>query len=84
MPIVLSIVIPVYNEADGLPALFEELNRVLEGRLVAEARGKFSFRITAAPDAKPGVKLIAFDITRDGVRQGELFDAILEIEPARP
>ena len=33
VPIVLSIVIPVYNEEEGLPALFQELNRVLEGRL---------------------------------------------------
>ena len=58
--------------------------RVLDGRLAAEARGKFAFRITAAPGAKPGVQLIAFDITRDGIRQGELFDAILEVQPARP
>ena len=58
--------------------------RVLEGGLAAEARGKFSFRITAARDAKPGVRLIAFDITRDGMHQGELFDAILEITPAKP
>ncbi len=58
--------------------------RVLDGRLAAEARGKFSFRITAAPDAKPGVQLVAFDITRDGVRHGQLFDAILEVQPSKP
>lgn len=58
--------------------------RVLKGRLAAGARGKFSFRITAAPGAKPGVQLIAFDITRDRRRQGELFDAILEIQSAEP
>ena len=58
--------------------------RALEGQLAREAREKFSFRITAAPGSKPGVQLIAFDITRDGVRQGELFDAILEVEPAKP
>ena len=58
--------------------------RVLEGRLAAWARGKFSFRLTAAPDAKPGAQLIAFDIPRDGTRQGELFEAILEVQPGRP
>jgi hypothetical protein len=57
--------------------------RMLEGQLAAESRDQFKFRITAAPDAKPGVKLIAFDITRDGKRMGELFDAILEVEPAK-
>jgi len=34
----LSIVIPVYNEGAGLPALFQELNRTLEGRLKAIQR----------------------------------------------
>ena len=58
--------------------------RVLEGQLAGEVRDKFTFRLTAVPDAKPGVQLIAFDITRDGVRQGELFDAIVEIQPAKP
>lgn len=58
--------------------------RVIEGRLATEARGKFSFRINAARDAKPGVQLIAFDITRDGKRQGELFDAILEVQSGQP
>ncbi len=57
--------------------------RVLEGRLAAASRGKFPFRITVATDAKPGVKLIAFDIIRDGVRQGELFDAMIEVQPGR-
>ena len=55
--------------------------RVLEARLAAEARGKFSFRITASPGAKSGVQLIAFDITRDGLRQGELFDVVVDVTP---
>jgi hypothetical protein len=29
------------------------------------------------------VRIIAFDITRDGKRDGELFDAIVDIESAR-
>ena len=36
---VLSIVIQVYNEAEGLAALFKELNRVLDGRPKPAARG---------------------------------------------
>jgi len=55
--------------------------RVLEGRLAGKARVKFSFRITAAAGAKPGVQLIAFDIRRDGVHQGELFDAVVDVTP---
>jgi len=55
--------------------------RVWDGRLAPEARGSFAFQVRAAPDAKPGVQIIAFDITRDGRRYGELFDAIVEIKP---
>jgi glyoxylase-like metal-dependent hydrolase (beta-lactamase superfamily II) len=56
---------------------------VVEGRLAGEARSQFTVRLTAVPDAKPGVRIIAFDITRDGKRDGELFDAIVDIESAR-
>ena len=53
---------------------------VLDTRLTSASRREFSVRITAAPDAKPGVQLLAFDITRDGQRHGELFDTIIEVE----
>lgn len=38
-------------------------------------------RASAAPAPKPGVHIVAFDITRGGKRQGELFDCIVEILP---
>jgi glyoxylase-like metal-dependent hydrolase (beta-lactamase superfamily II) len=56
--------------------------RVWEGKLGAEARGTFQIKLRAAAEAKPGVQLIGFDITRDGQRYGELFDAIVEVKPA--
>lgn len=54
---------------------------VIDTRLKAGSRGEFTVRVTAGPDAKPGVHLLALDITRDRQRHGELFDAILEIAP---
>ena len=53
---------------------------VIDTRLTADSRRGFSVRVTAAPDAKRGVHLLALDITRDGQRFGELFDAIIEVE----
>ena len=37
--------------------------------------------LTAASDAAPGVHLIALDVTLDGKRYGEWFDAIVDIQP---
>ena len=54
---------------------------VIETRLKAGSRREFTVRVTAALAAKPGVHLLALDITRDGQRHGELFDAILELAP---
>ena len=54
---------------------------VIDTRLKSSSRREFTFRITAAPDAKPGVHLLALDITRDSHRHGELFDAIIEVAP---
>ena len=62
------------------PGLIAE-PRFLEGQLAAEARAKFTVRLTATPGSKPGVQLVAFDISRDGKRKGQLFDAIIEIVP---
>jgi glyoxylase-like metal-dependent hydrolase (beta-lactamase superfamily II) len=56
--------------------------KVWEGTLEPESRGTFKIKVSAAADAQPGVKLVAFDITRDGRRYGELFDAIVEVKPA--
>ena len=54
---------------------------VIEARLDAGVRRGFSVRVTAAPNHTPGVQLLGFDITRDGRRCGELFDAIVEVTP---
>jgi hypothetical protein len=35
--------------------------------------------LSAAADAAPGVRIVAFDVTLDGRRYGEIFDAIVEI-----
>lgn len=53
---------------------------VAEVKLTAESRQQLRVMLRTRPDAKPGVHLIAFDITRDGHRCGELFDAIVEIQ----
>ena len=60
--------------------------KVWEGTLEPESRGTFTIKVSAAADAPPGVKLVAFDITRDGRRYGELFDAIVEVkaQPTAP
>jgi hypothetical protein len=39
----------------------------------------FPVRIHAAPDAVEGTRIVAFDITRDGMRFGELFDFIAHV-----
>ncbi len=57
---------------------------VIEGALPAAGTHPFAVKLHAAADAKGGLHLIAFDITRDGVRHGELFDFIVWVgdEPA--
>jgi hypothetical protein len=35
--------------------------------------------VVAAPDAAPGVRLVALDVTLAGRRYGQRFDAIVEI-----
>ena len=52
---------------------------VLEGELGPEARRPFPLRLSAAPDAKPGVHIGAFDATLDGKRYGEWFDLVVEV-----
>ncbi|MGH7957131.1 MAG: MBL fold metallo-hydrolase, partial [Opitutaceae bacterium] len=54
---------------------------VLDGRLGPETRRSFPVRVRAGADAAAGVHIVAFDITRDGKRQGELFDCMVEVVP---
>ena len=53
---------------------------VLEGELTRESREAFPVRLKAAPDAQPGVHIVAIDVTLDGERYGEWFDFIVSVE----
>jgi glyoxylase-like metal-dependent hydrolase (beta-lactamase superfamily II) len=52
----------------------------LEGPLAAESRQAFTVRLRAAPDAKPGVQIVALDVTLDGRRYGEWFDFVVDVQ----
>ena len=52
---------------------------ILEGTVGPEATASFAVKLHAAADAADGTRLVAFDITRDGVRHGELFDFIAHV-----
>jgi glyoxylase-like metal-dependent hydrolase (beta-lactamase superfamily II) len=52
---------------------------VLEGRLAGQARESFPVVFKALPEASPGVHLVAFDVTLDGRRYGQRFDAIVNV-----
>ena len=54
---------------------------VLEGRLSPKSHRSFAIRVKASPDAEPGVRIIALDVTVDGRRYGEWFDFVVGIVP---
>lgn len=58
--------------------------RVLEGAVAAESTGAFPIRVSAARDAKPGVRIVAFDATLDGKPFGPWFDLIVNVGGAAP
>lgn len=51
----------------------------LRGVVAGETREVYPVRVRAAEDAAPGVRLVGLDVTLDGRRHGELFDAVVEI-----
>ena len=57
--------------------------KIVELQMKPEAREQVKIRVHGASDAKPGVQIVAFDVTRNGVRYGERFDAIVEIGAAK-
>jgi hypothetical protein len=61
------------------PAGLEVSPAALVGDLAAESRGTFKAQIRAAADAAPGVRIVGLDVTLDGRRFGEWFDAVVEI-----
>ena len=48
----------------------------LEGHRSGDGVTRHQMKLCAAPNARPGLHLVALDTTRDGVRHGELFDLI--------
>ncbi|RPJ38676.1 MAG: MBL fold metallo-hydrolase, partial [Planctomycetaceae bacterium] len=52
---------------------------VSEGSVEPQSTGNFQLRLRAAPDLKPGVYIVAFDVTLDGKRYGQRFDMILSV-----
>jgi hypothetical protein len=58
------------------PAGLEATPTVLEGKQAGPGITRHVVKISAQPKATAGLNLVALDITRDGVRHGELFDII--------
>ncbi len=54
---------------------------LLEGTVPPETTVRATFRLKAAPDAKPGVHIVALDTTIDGKRYGQWFDLVAGVRP---
>ena len=53
---------------------------VVEATVPADQTRSTQVTLTAAANAKPGVRLVALDITRNGRRLGERFDFVVNVE----
>jgi glyoxylase-like metal-dependent hydrolase (beta-lactamase superfamily II) len=53
---------------------------VLEGSVQPQSAGHFQLRLSTTPDLKPGVYIVAFDVTLNDKRYGQWFDMILSVE----
>jgi glyoxylase-like metal-dependent hydrolase (beta-lactamase superfamily II) len=51
----------------------------LGGSVPGETREVYKARVSAAADAAPGVRLVGLDVTLDGRRYGQRFDAVVEV-----
>ncbi len=51
----------------------------IRGTVAPESRRAFKLRLRAGREAKPGVHIVAFDVTLDGRRYGEWFDVVVEV-----
>jgi hypothetical protein len=51
----------------------------LGGSVSGETREVYKARVSAAADAAPGVRLVGLDVTLDGRRYGQRFDAVVEV-----
>jgi len=54
---------------------------LLEGSVGPQSTSQFRLRVNAPSALKPGVYLVAFDVTLDGQRYGQWFDMILSVAP---
>jgi hypothetical protein len=52
---------------------------MVEGTTAGESSMSHTIELRAAANLEPGVRIVAFDITRDGMRYGELFDSIVDV-----
>ena len=52
---------------------------LLIGDVAAETRSVFKVRLRAAADAPAGVRIVGLDVTLDGRRYGEWFNAVVEV-----
>ena len=53
----------------------------LEGTLAGGSRQSFPIRVRLSPEAAPGTRIVALDITLDGSRYGEWFDFVIGVGP---
>ncbi len=73
-----------YRVVLNCPAGLAAIPAVIDETIAGEASVAFPVEIEAAADAERGVHLVAFDITRGGLRQGELFDFIVHVGDLDP
>jgi glyoxylase-like metal-dependent hydrolase (beta-lactamase superfamily II) len=68
-----------------LPEGFSAEPAILTGSVPAESRAIFRYKLKAAENAPKGAAIVAFDITLDGKRHGEMFDSVVNVAtPAEP
>ncbi|MCX5643683.1 MAG: MBL fold metallo-hydrolase [Phycisphaerae bacterium] len=53
---------------------------LLENSVGPQSAEEFRLKVSTTPDSKPGVYLVAFDVTLDGKRYGEWFDMIVCVD----
>jgi hypothetical protein len=54
---------------------------LVEGTVPPKTTNTFTIQMRAKADAPEGTHVVALDITRAGVRQGQLFDFITQVGP---
>jgi glyoxylase-like metal-dependent hydrolase (beta-lactamase superfamily II) len=53
---------------------------LLESSVEPQSSGEFRVKVSLTPESKPGVSIVAFDVTLDGKRHGPMFDMIVCVE----